>query len=64
MTTYEKIDCWITQHENFKYTERTIDQIADYIDWAWKWRKISKEQMEETADRVCNLLEDERLGFR
>ena len=64
MTTYEKIDRWITQHENFKYTERTIDQIADYIDWAWKWRKISKEQMEETADRVCNLLEDERLGLR
>jgi len=64
MSTYEKIDRWLKQHENFKYTERTIDQIADYIDWAWKWRKISKEQMEETADRVCNLLEDERLGLR
>ena len=64
MSTYEKIDRWLKQHENFKYTERTIDQIADYIDWAWKWRKINKEQMEETADRVCNLLEDERLGLR
>lgn len=55
MTTYEKIDRWITQHENFKYCERTLDSVADYVAWAWKWKKITREQMESAADRVCAL---------
>ena len=57
MTAYEKINRWLKQHEGYKYTERSLDSIADYIDWAWKWRKISREQMEETTDRICNLFE-------
>lgn len=57
MTAYEKINRWLKQHESYKYTERSLDSIADYIDWAWKWRKISREQMEETTDRICNLFE-------
>lgn len=55
MTVYEKIDRVLKQHENHKYTERSLDSIADYINWAWKWRKITKAEMEETADRVCKL---------
>ena len=59
MTTYEKIDHWITQHENFKYCERTLDSVADYVAWAWKWKKITREQMENAADRVCALYDRE-----
>ena len=55
MTVYEKIDRALKQHENGKYCERSLDSIADYINWAWKWRKITKAEMEETADRVCAL---------
>ena len=55
MTAYEKINRWLKQHESYKYTERSLDSIADYIDWAWKWRKISREEMENAADRVCVL---------
>ena len=55
MTVYEKIDRALKQHENHKYAERSLDSIADYINWAWKWRKITKAEMEETADRVCAL---------
>ena len=55
MTVYEKIDRALKQHENHKYCERSLDSIADYINWAWKWRKITKAEMEETADRVCAL---------
>lgn len=55
MTVYEKIDRVLKQHENHKYAERSLDSIADYINWAWKWRKITKAEMEETANRVCAL---------
>lgn len=57
MTVYEKIDKAISQHERNGYYERSLDSIADYIDWAWKWRKITKEEMENAADRVCALYE-------
>ena len=59
MTVYEKIDRVLKQHENYKYCERSLDSIADYIDWAWKWHKISREEMENAADRVCALYDRE-----
>jgi hypothetical protein len=59
MTVYEKIDRWISQHENYKYSDRSLDSIADYIGWAWKWKKISREEMENAADRVCKLFDAE-----
>ena len=34
MTVYEKIDHVLKQHENHKYSERSLDSIADYINWA------------------------------
>ena len=55
MTVYQKIDKFLSQHEKGKYTEKSLDDIADYIDWAWKWRKITREEMENAADRVCTL---------
>ena len=59
MTVYEKIDYAITQHEKRGYYERSLDSIADYINWAWKWKKITREQMESAADRVCALYDAE-----
>lgn len=59
MTVYEKIDHVLKQHENHKYSERSLDSIADYINWAWKWKKISREEMENAADRVCRLFDAE-----
>lgn len=59
MTVYEKIDRALKQHENFKYCERSLSSIADYIDWAWKWKKISRKEMENAADRVCALYDAE-----
>ena len=59
MTVYEKIDRALKQHENHKYCERSLDSIADYVDWAWKWKKISRAEMENAADRVCALYDAE-----
>lgn len=61
MTVYQKIDKVLKQHENHKYCERSLDSIADYINWAWKWHKITKAEMEETADRVCMLYDRELI---
>lgn len=51
MTVYEKIDRALKQHEQHKYTERSLESIAGYLDWAWKWRKITEEQKDELVDR-------------
>ena len=59
MTVYEKIDKVLKQHEQHKYSERSLDSISSYIDWAWKWRRITREEMEDVADRVCALYERE-----
>lgn len=59
MTVYEKIDKALKQHEKNGYYERSLDSIASYIDWAWKWRKITHEEMENVADRICALYDAE-----
>lgn len=51
MTVYEKIDRALKQHEQHRYTERSLDSIADYLGWAWKWHKITEEQKNELVDR-------------
>ena len=61
MTIPEKIDKSLKQHENHKYCERSLDSIADYIDWAWKWKKISYEEMQSFVDRIVTLFEEERM---
>ena len=59
MTPYEKIDKALKSHEQKGYYERSLDSIANYIDWAWKWKKITKEEMENAADRICALYDKE-----
>lgn len=57
MRFYKKIDFYLKQHEENKYAIRSLEWIADYIDWAWKWRKITEEQKDEVVDRICKLFE-------
>lgn len=57
---YKEIDSALKPYElNKPYKIYSLDWIADRIDWAWKWRKITKEQMEELADRVVKIYEGE-----
>lgn len=54
---YKEIDEVLKSYEDYKpYHTKDIHWACDRVDWAWKWRKITKEQMEELADRVCNIL--------
>lgn len=56
---YIKIDTALRRLETYKYPIHTIEWCADRIDWAWRWRKITHEEMQELCDRVCNFLEQE-----
>ena len=64
MTVYQKIDRVLKQHENHKYYERSLESIASYIDWAWKWRKISEKEKDEVCDRICALYNKELTILR
>jgi len=55
---YKEIDKVLKSYEKYKpYHDRDIDWAANRIDWCWKWRKITKEQMEELADRATKIFE-------
>lgn len=55
---YNEIDEALQSYENYKpYHIRDIEWISNRISWCWKWRKITKEQMEELCDRAIKALE-------
>jgi hypothetical protein len=55
---YDEIDKALQSYEDYKpYHTRKIEWISDRICWCWKWKKITKEQMEELCDRVIKVLE-------
>jgi hypothetical protein len=57
---YNEINKVVTEYENGKsYHVRNIDWAADRVVWCWKWRKISKEQMEELADRITAIFDND-----
>ena len=54
---YKEISDALESHENYKpYHEKSMDWICDRIDWCFKWRKITKEQMTELAARAVEIL--------
>lgn len=56
---YGEIDKALKCYEEFKpYKLHYIDWITDRIDWCWKFRKITEDQMEELADRVVKILKE------
>ena len=55
---YDEIDKALQSYEDYKpYHTRKIEWISDRICWCWKWKKITREQMEELCDRVIKVLE-------
>ena len=56
---YDRIDKALTRLERGGYAPLNIDWCINRIDWAWKWHKITQEQMETLAERCCALLDKE-----
>lgn len=48
----------IDRYENFKYVPRelSISWCNDSICWLWKWRKISREEMESLCERMIAVM--------
>ena len=44
--------------EKGMYADMSVELIADQINWLWKFRYISHEEMSMLADRVIHILED------
>lgn len=60
---YIEIDTALQAFENFRsYQPHTVDWICDRIAWAWKFKKITKAQMEELSDRIIEVM-NSSMGF-
>ena len=58
---YSFIDEILKSYENYCPTHpKSMEYAANHIDWCWKWRKITKEQMEELADRATTIFEERK----
>ena len=56
---YEEINSALKNYElNKPYHTRNIEWICSRIDWCWKWRKISEEEMEELSNRAVKVLKN------
>ena len=57
---YEEINRALKEHEEYKpYHTKSLDWIADRIDWCWKWRKISDEQLNNLTNRIIKIFKEE-----
>lgn len=55
---YKEIDEALKSYEEFKpYHTKRIEWVTNRINWCWKFRHISKKQMEELTNRVCKTFE-------
>lgn len=55
---YGEIDKGLREYEEHRsYHHWSMDWFANRIEWCWKWRKITKEQMEELAGRASAIFE-------
>lgn len=54
---YDEINSALESYESKRpYHTRNIEWICCRIEWCWKWRKISKEEMEELSARAVEIL--------
>ena len=58
---YKEIDEALRSYEDYKpYHTRSIGWAANRIDWCWKFRHITEEQMKELADRATEIFNNYR----
>ena len=59
----EQIEKALWSYENYKpYHPHSIEWICNRIEWCWKWKKISQKQMENFADRIVKIMDEERYA--
>lgn len=57
MDWYTKLNKALESYENHKsWHDKSIEWICDRIDWCYKWKKITEDQMEELTKRVIQVI--------
>ena len=55
---YAEIDKELKSYEEGRtWHNKSMDWLANRIDWCWKWRKITEAQMVELAGRATKIFE-------
>ena len=49
--------------EQGRYAGLKLGWITERIDWLWKFRHITREQMEKLADRTTYIIENYGLNY-
>lgn len=58
---YAEIDEAIKSYEEYKsWHDKSIDWICNRIDWCWKFRHITHDQMSELADRIIAIMDNQQ----
>lgn len=55
---YSFIDKNLRAYEELRYAMIPMEKLTARIDWCWKFRKITREQMEELCDRAIAIYKD------
>lgn len=56
---FNKINKAILEYENYRpCKQHTIQYITDYIVWAYKFKHITKKEMEGFCDRMIKIIEE------
>ena len=52
---YAQLDRWVSQYETKGNGDQKLSVISDKISWCWKWKKITKQQVDELCDRMLEI---------
>lgn len=55
---YKKIDSVVSQIERFGHSGIGLSWCADRTAWAYKWKKITKQEMTDLTDRITKLFDE------
>lgn len=54
---YSQIDSWLRQYECKGCGDQKLSRISDKISWCWKWKKLTKSQVDELCNRFVEVLQ-------
>lgn len=60
MNKVQRLEDTLSRIEGGRPSSLDLAWCADTVSWLWKWRKISREKMENFADRITKQFEMER----
>lgn len=54
---YAQINAWLEQYEIKGNGDQKLSVISDKISWCWKWKKLTKSEVDELCNRFVEVLQ-------